>query len=293
MSLHSFRCRAALLALSALVSFTAIAAENPDAIRLRQRLAELQADPKLAELAPYERIQAQQAIDALAKARRSERDTALYVAEKRVEIAETAAHTAATRRELEKLDDTRNDLLLEASRQEAARARAETERLRIQSQIQAEEAERLRQSAEAEAQARIEAEDALTSAAGKQTAKLSAAQRKAAALAREEAELVSGSKLPASRFEARGEVFALADSSFDGAGLSASGKATASALAAYLQAQPKARLRIAGYGESGQRRAEALRDAVTAQGVMKARVQAGAGKGAANAARAAEAVVTP
>ncbi|MFT3761094.1 MAG: hypothetical protein QM761_00485 [Pseudoxanthomonas sp.] len=278
--------------MSAMTVSTAVAAENPDAIRLRQRLSALQADPQLGELAPYERIQAQQAIDALAGARRSERDNALYLAEKRVEIAEIAAHTAAAKQQLGKLDETRNALLLEASRQEAARARAETERLRIQSQIQAEEAERLRQSAEAEAQARIEAEDALTSVAGKQSARLSAAQRKEAQLAREEAELVSGAKLPASKFESRGEVFTLAGSSFDGAGLSASGKATAAALAAYLQARPKARARLSGFGEQGQRRAEALRDAVVAQGVLKARLQTG-GQGKATEARAAEVVVTP
>lgn len=286
--------RAALFTALAIASSAAVAAENPDVLRLTQRIAALQADPQLRELAPYERIQARQAIDGFAEAKRSQRETLLYLAEKRVEIAEIAARTAAAERELDRLDDVRRDLMIEASRQDAARARAETERLRIQAQIQTEEAERLRLAAEAEAQARLDAEDTLTAVTGQQTAKLSAAQRKEAQLAREEAELVSGTKLPASKFDSRGEAFALAGSAFESgsASLSAAGKGTASALAAYLDARPKTRARIDGYGDGklGQRRAEALRDALVAAGVSRSRLQA-SGKGKATQARAAEAVV--
>ena len=60
----------------------------------------------------------------------------------------------------------------------------------MQAQIQAEEAERMRLAAEAEILARQDAETALSSVAGKQAARLSAAQQNAAKLAREEAELV-------------------------------------------------------------------------------------------------------
>ena len=281
----------------ALATQTALAAENPVVVQLNQRLAALQADPDLAELAAYEKLQAQHAVTAFSKARRSQRETAQYVAERRVQIAEIAARAQAARREADRLDRTRSELLVEASRREAERARREAERLRVQAQIQAEEAERLRLAAEAEALARQEAETTLDTVAGQQANRLSAARQRELKLAREEAELVSGAKLPASKFEARGEVFTLGADAFasDSAKLSASGASRASALAAYLQANPKARARIEGYGDKqtpGQRRADALRDALTAAGIAKSRLQS-SGKGAGSKARALDVIVTP
>ncbi len=280
----------------ALAAQSAVAAENPVVVQLNQRLAALQADPDLAELAAYEKLQAQHAVAAFDKARRSQRETAQYVAERRVQIAEIAARTQSARREADRLDRTRSELLVEASRREAERARREAERLRVQAQIQAEEAERLRLAAEAEALARQEAETTLDTVAGQQANRLSAARQRELKLAREEAELVSGAKLPASKFEARGEVFTLGADAFasDSAKLSASGASRASALAAYLQANPKARARIEGYGDKqtpGQRRADALRDALTAAGVAKSRLQS-SGKGAGSKARALDVIVT-
>ena len=280
----------------ALATQTAVAAENPVVVQLNQRLAALQADPDLAELAAYEKLQAQHAVTAFSKARRSQRETAQYVAERRVQIAEIAAHAQAARREADRLDRTRSELLVEASQREAERARREAERLRVQAQIQAEETERLRLAAEAEALARQEAETTLDTVAGQQANRLSAARQRELKLAREEAELVSGAKLPASKFEARGEVFTLGADAFasDSAKLSASGASRASALAAYLQANPKARARIEGYGDKqtpGQRRADALRDALTAAGIAKSRLQS-SGKGAGSKARALDVIVT-
>ena len=280
----------------ALATQTAVAAENPVVVQLNQRLAALQADPDLAELAAYEKLQAQHAVTAFSKARRSQRETAQYVAERRVQIAETAARAQAARREADRLDRTRSELLVEASQREAERARREAERLRVQAQIQAEEAERLRLAAEAEALARQEAETTLDTVAGQQANRLSAARQRELKLAREEAELVSGAKLPASKFEARGEVFTLGADAFasDSAKLSASGASRASALAAYLQANPKARARIEGYGDKqtpGQRRADALRDALTAAGIAKSRLQS-SGKGTGSKARALDVIVT-
>ena len=280
----------------ALATQTALAAENPVVVQLNQRLAALQADPDLADLAAYEKLQAQHAVTAFSKARRSQRETAQYVAERRVQIAEIAARAQAARREADRLDRTRSELLVEASRREAERARREAERLRVQAQIQAEEAERLRLAAETEALARQEAETTLDTVAGQQANRLSAARQRELKLAREEAELVSGAKLPASKLEARGEVFTLGADAFasDSAKLSASGASRASALAAYLQANPKARARIEGYGDKqtpGQRRADALRDALTAAGIAKSRLQS-SGKGAGSKARALDVIVT-
>ena len=285
-----------LMALLALApAAAAIAAERPEVVSLNQRMVSLQSDPRLSEFAAYEKLQAQQAIVTLAKARGKQRDAALFIADRRMEIAETAARAESARREVDRLDRTRSELLVEASRREAARARQENERLRIQAQIQAEEAERLRIAAEAETLARQDAEDMLTSVAGQQTAKLSAARQKEAQLARQEAELVSGAKLPASKFESRGEVFTLGSATFNAGQptLSAAGASSVSALAAYLQANPKAKARIEGFGDKqtpGQRRADAVRDALMGAGVPKARLQSTA-KGEGTRARAVEVVV--
>ncbi|MGH8077431.1 MAG: OmpA family protein [Lysobacter sp.] len=253
---------------------------------LAQRLAAIEASPELGTLAAYERLQARQAIDILADARSRDRDSALYVAERRVQIAEIAARGQAAQREADRLERERSELLVEASSRDAARARAEAERLRVQAQIQAEEAERLRQQAAADALAMQNVEATLEGVAGAQTAKLSAAREKEAALARQEAELIAGGKLPASRREARGEVFNLAGDAFASGQASLTGTAAASvkALAAYLQAGPSATVKIEGHTDNqgtepanlklSQRRAETVRDALVAAGVSRATIQA-------------------
>ena len=163
---------------------------NPDVERLSERMRAIDADPQRNNFANYERLQARQALDALANARANQRDAALRVAEWRVETAELAAGTELIRREIDQLDRLRADLMVEASRQEAARARAEAERLRVQAQIQAEEAERLRLAAEAEHGARQEVEGVLEGVASDQAARLRAARARQAELARREAELL-------------------------------------------------------------------------------------------------------
>ena len=288
--------RASLLACALLLAaLPALSADRPEVVALNQRLMTLQSDPQWLEFAAFERLQAQQAVAALSKARSSTRESALYIADRRVEIAETAARAESARREADRLGRTRSELLVEASRREAARARQENERLRIQAQIYNEEAERLRVAAEAETVARQDAEDMLSSVAGQQTAKLGAARQKEAQLARQEAELMSGAKLPASRFESRGEVFTLSGAAFapGQAKLSAAGSSSALALAAYLQANPKAKARIEGFGDKqtpGQRKADALRDALVAAGIPKARLQSSA-KGEGSKSRSVDVIV--
>lgn len=294
MRARSIYLAAGLLALPLL----AVAADNPVVLQLNQRLMAISANPDTADLGAFERMQAQQAISTLDNAKRRDQELARYIAERRVDIAETAVRASLARREVDRLERTRSDLLIEASRREAARARQEAERLRVQAQIQAEESERLRLAAETEALARQDAETALTSVAGKQQQRLSAAQQNAAKLAREEAELVSGQKLPASRFDSRGEVFTLTGDAFANgqAGLSNAAKNQAKALAEYLNIGRKGRVRIEAYDSAtgvGQRRAEALRDALVAGGVSSNRIQAAGKKAASTRARSAEVIVSP
>ncbi|MDH5835428.1 hypothetical protein [Luteimonas kalidii] len=179
------------LALALLLAWPpARAAEDPDVARLQQRLVAIDADMAFAGMAPLERLQARQAVDALAAARARQRASALQVAEWRVETAEIAARTDAARRAIDRLDRERTDLLLEASRREAARARQEAERLRIQTQIQAEESARLRETAEAESMARQEAETVLQGVSSREAARLRASRERAAELKRQEEELL-------------------------------------------------------------------------------------------------------
>lgn len=155
------------------------------------RLQQLDADPALAGYAAYERLQARQALSTLLEAKRNQRDAAQYVASRRVAAAELAARTEQVRREVDRLERDRSDLLVEASRQDAERARREAERLRIEAQIQAEEAQRLRAEADAAQQARMQAEDLIIDVGGAEAERLRAARAREAELRRREAELLN------------------------------------------------------------------------------------------------------
>lgn len=256
----------------------AVAADNPDAARLSQRLTALDADSTLNTFAAYERLQARQAVGNLDQAAKRDRPGALYVAERRVAIAESAARTQAMQRQVDQLDRERAELLVEASQRDAARTRAENERLRLQAQMQAEEAERLRVQSEADAASLQDVETALKGVAGAQAARLNAARDRQAKLAREEAELVTGGKLPAARRDSRGEVFALDKASF-GAGkasLGSGAQTTVKTVAAYAQASSSPGVRVdvtAADAKLAQRRAEAVRDALVAGGWPQGQVQ--------------------
>ncbi|MFC3551467.1 hypothetical protein ACFOLC_10650 [Lysobacter cavernae] len=278
MNLH--RLIAPLALSAALIAAPALqAADNPDLARLAQRLTALDANPEINSFAAYERLQARHALDALAAASSRERDAALYVAERRVQIAEVSARSQAAQREVDRLDRERSDLLVEASRQDAASARAEAERLRLQAQMQAEETERLRLQSESDAAAMQDVETALKGVAGAQTARLSAAREREAKLARQEAELVAGGKLPASKRDSRGEVFALGKDSFAAgkAGLSGGGDSAVRTVAAYAEAISAGSVKVEVSGADAklaQRRADAIRDGLVAGGVVGSKVQA-------------------
>ena len=265
--------------LEAAAAADAAAAGPADPAVLAGRLRTLDADARFAGLAAYERLRAQQAVDALASARGKARDAAGPVAARRVAAAEVAARTEALGRQLDALARTRSDLLIEASRQDAERARQEAEQLRLQAQVQAEEAERLRAAADAEAAARQQAEAVIGDVASDQQAKLALARQKEAALSRQEAELTTGTKLPPVKIDARGEVYTLGSDAFTSghATLSPSAASSLKGLAAYLQQVPGAQVRIEAHADGdplAKQRAEAVRDALAKAGMPRARLQA-------------------
>lgn len=184
---------------------------------LAARLQSLDADPRLGGFAAYERLRAHQAVDSQAAAYGRMGDSDARIADRRVAIAELAARTEATRREIDRLDRQRSELLVEASRRDAEQARQETERLRLQAQVQAEETQRLRAQAEAADVARQRAEDVIVDVGAAEAAKLKAAQDKDAALAKQEAELEAASSKASrtapepSRPTARGKIRKPAD----------------------------------------------------------------------------------
>lgn len=249
-----------------------------------QRLQALEADARLNAYAQYERLQARQALAALDTVPRKALPAALARAQQRVEIAELAARVEAARRELERMQQTRSELLLEASRREAERARLEAERARLQAQVQAEEAERLRQQAQ-------QAEVALGGAQAEEQAKAAAARAREAALARQEAELVAGAKLPPMQQDARGEVFILASNAFVSgqARLTPTAAASLKALGLYLAALPERTVQVIGHTDNqgtaaanrslSERRAQQVRAALVAAGVARSRISA-EGRGA-------------
>ncbi len=172
---------------------TAIAADpDPEVARLGQRLLSIDSDPQRNAFAAYERLQARQAVQALATAKRKQRPLALQIAKIRIEAAEIASRTEANRAALQQLEIERSELLVEASRRDAERAREESERLRIEAQIRAEETARLREAVEAESRNREEAEGLLDTVTGSETEKLRLAREREAELARREAELTAG-----------------------------------------------------------------------------------------------------
>ena len=255
------------------------------------RLQAIAADTRLTGLAEFERAQARQAIDALATVKSRQRPAAEALVERRVRAAELAAYAQALQRDADRLERTYTELQLEATRREAAEARAEAERLRLEAQLRAEETERLREQAAVEEQARQEAEQALQGAATQQAAKLSAAREKELSLAREEAELVAGAKLPPMKRDSRGEVFTLAGDAFASgqATLTAGASGSMRALAHYLDVSRANAVRIEGHTDSqgdaaanqalSQRRADAVRKALVAGGAGSVRIDA-AGRGA-------------
>lgn len=282
------------------VNATAATKVDPDLDRLNGSISALDNDPALAELGAVERLQAKQAVSQLGSARGKQREQALFVASKRVEIAQAAAQAELLANQAEQLDRERDRIMLQASQRDAEMARREADQLRLQNMARQEEAERLSQTVEAERLAREQsaADAQLSSAQAIQARKLADARAREVELARKEAELASilasdnvsdGDALPPMQRRGNTTVYTLAGNSFasGSATLTASAQSSLSKLAAVLRSG-KGAVRIEGFTDNkgtdaanialSQRRANAVLVALRAGGLSSTRLKA-SGKG--------------
>ncbi|WP_426688307.1 hypothetical protein [Rhodanobacter ginsengiterrae] len=160
--------------------------DDIDINRLNGSLNQLANDPSLGVYAQAEQARARDAISRLAQASSRDRPHALYLAERRVDLAKTAAQVQDAQVKLTQLDREHDQILLDNSRRDAELARRELERQRLQYQLAQEETARLQaqglEYSQAAEQARAEAD---------QAKKLAAAQSKVARAAKRQAELAA------------------------------------------------------------------------------------------------------
>jgi hypothetical protein len=178
----TIRISALLLALAA-VGVAHASKDDMDVARLNSSLEQLASDPTLGSYAQAEQARAHDAINQLAQARSRDRAHALYVAERRVDLARATAQLQDAQLQIGKLDREHDQIQLDGSRRETEMARRELERQRLQYQAAQEEAARqMAAGAEAQAQAQAEAD---------QAKKLAAAQAKVANAAKKQADLAA------------------------------------------------------------------------------------------------------
>jgi hypothetical protein len=178
----ALRCSALVLALAA-VGVAHASKDDMDIARLNSSLDQLASDPALGSYAQAEQARARDAINQLAQARSRDRAHALYLAERRVDLARATAQLQDAQLKINQLDREHDQILLDGSRREADQARRELDRQRSQYQMAQEEAARQQaEGAEATAQAQAEAV---------QAKKLAAAQAKVANAAKKQADLAA------------------------------------------------------------------------------------------------------
>ena len=286
-----------IVTLMILPPVTWAARKDPEFDALDQQLAALQAHPSnLVESAYYLQSQAKLAMQAVLDAPSRERDAYMAIAKERIDAAALTAKTAALQQSLEPLKATIEQLHLAAKQRELDRTQQALEQLKNQLQTQIQDTERAQQTAQAESIARLDAEQALNQAAGKQQARLQTTRKKTLRLNHEEAELTSGEKLPPSHLTSRGEIFLFDASAFQASGtVSSTASTQIKALAAYLALMPKALIEIIGYdgqAEGGKQLATTIRQALGDAGAHLQRINV-SGHANTKQARGVELIVKP
>ena len=249
-----------------------------DLERLTGALDRLQAD---AALAPTEMAAARAAVTQLGATRgKDDRAHALYLAERRVDIAEATIDATRAERRRAELEREHDRIMLKAAQREAELARLESEKLRVQALAQEEEVARAQADTE---QARAEAE---------QAKRLAEAQAEEMQLAKKEAQLTraANESLRAellnlkARREDRGLVMTLSDYVFDpgSAKLKPDVLKYLGRVIEFVNQDPAKAIRIEGHTDNrggiklnrelSEKRADAVRAALVGKGVAAERV---------------------
>lgn len=249
--------------------------------RLRASLDELHNDPTLGQFAPAEQTLARQAVDALLLGCDAKQcHHLIYIAERRIEIANVSAQIEAEQNKLTQLEHEHDKILLQASQREADTARLEAEKQRIMGLAQAEEADRLRAEADASAQqaeaSRLEVDQAKRVVKARDTE--STAGRKEAelelALMRTRLDNLIPSQGP------HGPQMRMDDLAFNGDNLKLEAKKHLQKLVQFVNQSPDKSIRIEGYVDNksppklAQKRAEAVRDVLLEAGIAATRIKA-------------------
>lgn len=266
--------------------------------QVRNQLEELKSNP---ELAGYAALALREAERALRAAETYSGDDTLrlhliYMADRRIQIARTAAQREQLESELKSLEDEHDRMLVRASRLEAERARLEADRARMMSKATAEDAERARRMAE-EARQR-EAQSVRTATRAREEAEqakaLADTSVRAADLARKEAELASEQAQSLRRqlenLQLRqtesGVVVTLGDVLFETgeAELKEEARSGIVEVVDLLQSEPDKKIRIEGHTDSvgsadanldlSRRRAESVLEILVSLGVDGSRITA-------------------
>ena len=179
----TFRLSMLLVALAAASAAHASSKDDMDVARLNNSLSQLSSDPALGMYAQAEQARAHDAVNQLSQARSRDRAHALYIAERRVDLARATAQLQDAQQQIAKLDREHDQIQLDGSRRETELARRELERQRLQYQAaQEESARQIAAGAEAAAQAQAQAD---------QAKKLAAAQAMVSNAAKKQADLAA------------------------------------------------------------------------------------------------------
>lgn len=296
----------ALVSTSLAVTSCAMAPESPQgAAQARSKLVALQSDPNLAGRARVEFREAETAVS-IAEQPLPEADAALgkhrvYVAERKVSIAEAKAATRYAEAQREQFGERRDAVRLQARTHEVGAARAETERARSAA-TEARSETAMARSAATEARsemamARSAATEARNETAMERSRAATEARNLAAAAQNEEAQRAAAARLRAKTYQARidalqaeitdrGVVLTLGDVLFatGSAELQGSANSTLDKLVSFLNQYPERRVQIEGHTDNvgssaynqglSQRRADSVRHYLTQQGIASRRLSA-------------------
>jgi outer membrane protein OmpA-like peptidoglycan-associated protein len=277
MPLHVRRFLAGLLPLAVVAGCASAEVEQAAKAQLgRAQTAyrQAQSDPSVQAYAQLQLADAQKAFQAAEQAKTPEEMQQLgYLAERKAQIASTVGATRKIEQDTQQLSKETGDILLQKRERELRAARGEADDARKAAEARARDAEMKAREAE---QARAQAESARAQADAEAKAR-AAEQAKTATLTRELADL------KAQQTE-RGLVLTVGDVLFatGKAEIASGGLRSINKLAEFLKQNPKRNLLIEGYTDNtgsedfnlglSQRRADAVKDALTSKGVASDRI---------------------